>query len=86
MKLENQIMNRFSQLPDQDKNQFLKLICLLNFCPGFIDDFRRAIPITDTTVTQKQLDSVTALIDKWLYKEGYAGLVRAELASAGVEV
>ena len=69
----------------QDELHFMcKLVCLMKFCPGFQKDLDRLIPSDNEPISCKQLAAIRLLIEKWLYKEGYADLLRTELESVGV--
>lgn len=85
MNVDSQLTEEINQLTPENMKYMCKLICLMRFCPEFNEALKQVIPTDCATVSPEQLAETNALMNKWLYKEGYAGLLRAELASVGVQ-
>lgn len=86
MNVDKNLAHEINQLNQEELQYMCKLVCLMRFCPGFKKELDQLIPVDNETVSRGQLAAIGLLMDKWLYKEGYADLLRAELESAGVKV
>lgn len=86
MKIERQIADSINLLTPEKLQYMCKLVCLVRFCPGFNEGLNQLIPDDQGTVSPEQLAATDALMDKWLNEEGWAEILRSELARAGVQV
>ena len=86
MNIDSQLTEELNQLTPENVKYMCKLICLMRFCPEFNEELKQVIPADCSAVSSEQLAKTNVLMNKWLYKEGYADLLRAELASVGVTV
>lgn len=86
MNVDRQMAETLSQLTPENLRYAYKLVCLVRFCPGFKEELKQLVPAGCGTVSPKQLTATDALMKKWLYKEGWAEILRPELERAGVPV
>lgn len=80
------LTSNINRLTPQELRYICKLLCFMRFCPGFSEDMKQIIPAGCETASPAQIAATNKLMDKWLYAEGWAEILRPELESVGVEV
>lgn len=86
MNMDAEIAEIIAQLPPEDLQYVCKLICLMRFCPGFEEELKQLVPDGTRAVNREQLEATNALMEKWLYEEGWAEILRPDLERVGVRV
>lgn len=83
MNMDAEIAEIIAQLPPEDLQFVCKLVCLIRFCPGFNEELEQ-IP-TDGAMNRERIEATNALMEKWLYEEGWAEILRPDLERVGGE-
>ena len=73
-------------LSPEDLQSVCKLACLIRFCPGFKGELKQLVPDGTEVMNREQLEATNALMEKWLYEEGWAEILRPDLDRVGVRV
>ena len=73
-------------LSPEDLQSVCKLACLIRFCPGFKGELKQLVPDGTEVMNREQLEATNALMEKWLYGEGWAEILRPDLERVGVRV
>ncbi|MCI6363109.1 hypothetical protein [Intestinimonas butyriciproducens] len=73
-------------LSPEDLQSVCKLACLIRFCPGFKGELKQLVPDGTEVMNREQLEATNALMEKWLYEEGWAEILRPDLERVGVRV
>ena len=86
MNMDAEIAEIIAQLTPENLQYVCKLICLMWFCPGFEEELKQLVPDGTGAVNREQLEATNALMEKWLYEEGWAEILRPDLERVGVRV
>ena len=86
MNMDAEIAEIIAQLPPEDLQSVCKLVCLIRFCPGFKGELEQLVPDGTEVMNREQLEATNALMEKWLYEEGWAEILRPDLERVGVRV
>ena len=86
MNIDAQIAEGINQLTQEDSWYIRKLIFLLRSCPGFSEEVEQIAPQIAEVASDAQVNAISALMDNWLYKEGWAEKLRSKLGDMGVPV
>ena len=86
MNMDAEIAEIIAQLPPEDLQSVCKLVCLIRFCPGFKGELKQLVPDGTEVMNREQLEATNALMEKWLYEEGLAEILRPDLERVGVRV
>lgn len=84
MSIDEEFVDQIRQLNTEELQCIAKLVCLIRYCPGFYEELKKIVSNDGGGGTREQLKATNALMDKWLYLEGWAGLLRSELEGVGV--
>lgn len=76
----------FHSLSPEDLQSVCKLVCLMRFCPGFNEELKQLVPDGTGAVSCERIEATNALMEKWLYEEGWAEILRPDLERIGVRV
>lgn len=80
--IDDQFAEKINQLTLKNRQLIIKLVCLCAFCPAFNEALKMVIPAG--AISREQFTRVGALVDKWLYKEGWGERIRSELEREGL--
>ena len=86
MNMDAEIAEIIAQLTPENLQSVCKLICLTWFCPGFKEELKQLVPDGTGAVNREQLEAANALMEKWLYEEGWVEILRPDLERMGVRV
>ncbi len=86
MNMDAEIAEIIAQLPPEDLQSVCKLVCLIRFCPGFKGELKQIPTDGAEVMNREQLEATNALMEKWLYEEGWAEILRPDLERVGARV
>lgn len=86
MNMDAEIAKNIAQLTPENLQSVCKLICLMQFCPGFKEELKQLVPDGTEVMNRERIEATNALMEKWLYEEGWAEILRPDLERVGVRV